>query len=731
MAKHVWSFSRIGGFDQVDLRDGEDLAHLRELDQKLWVALACPVKGIEFDERTLELIDIDKDGRIRANELITAVEWMDARLVDLDAVMKGKSSVPLAKIDSDTDEGKRIRASVDTILRSIGKTEAKSVSLDDVLAAVEHFNKQGANGDGIVTVDTASDDDERKLIEDAVACSTAVVDRSGAQGISEAIAASFMEEIMAHAAWITEGEALSKVAPFEGVSEAYVAVSEVREKVDDWFARARIAAFDPRALGAVNRAESEYTSIVVTNLDASAKELESFPLAQVAPGRALPLSAGVNPAWQSRITVLRSKAVVPALGERQSLAEADWHALLDKLSAHHAWVTRKKGTTVEKLGAARVLAIARSNAKERFDKLFSYENAAAPKAEALEEIERLVRYARDLLSLARNFVSFHDFYLRKKKATFQVGTLYLDQRACDLCVNVADAARHTTMAPRSNLLLVYCDIKNAQGETGAIAAAMTGGDVDNLIVGRNGIFYDRDGQDWDATITKIVDNPISLSQAFWSPYRKLARTIEEQIAKRTARAEADAEAKSGDLAAATGNVVEGQAPVIPPLPMKFDAGTVAALGVAVGGITAAIGTILGTIFGLGLWMPLGVLALILAISAPATVAAWLKLRRRNLGPLLDANGWAVNAMARINVPLGESLTQVASVPRGSKRTLVDPYEEPRRSYWLYGVVFAVLVGAFLWYLGKLDFMLPTVVRSTTVLGVYAPARVVPAEGAVR
>ena len=67
-----WRFFRAGGFDQVKLDRGADLAHLDELDQKLWVALACPTRGIEFDTKTLDLVDTDKDGRIRAPEIIAA-----------------------------------------------------------------------------------------------------------------------------------------------------------------------------------------------------------------------------------------------------------------------------------------------------------------------------------------------------------------------------------------------------------------------------------------------------------------------------------------------------------------------------------------------------------------------------------------------------------------------------------------------------------------------------------
>ena len=72
---HTWNFFRTGGLDQVVLGSAADLTALPELDQKLWVALSCPVKGLELDERTLALIDSDNDGRIRVPELLAAVAW--------------------------------------------------------------------------------------------------------------------------------------------------------------------------------------------------------------------------------------------------------------------------------------------------------------------------------------------------------------------------------------------------------------------------------------------------------------------------------------------------------------------------------------------------------------------------------------------------------------------------------------------------------------------------------
>ena len=226
------------------------------------------------------------------------------------------------------------------------------------------------------------------------------------------------------------------------------------------------------------------------------------------------------------------------------LTEADWNALVGKLAAFDAWNAGKTGGAVEKIGLERAREILATKAKETLTALIAKDKAEEGNSVAVIGLHRLIHYHRDLASLCRNFVNFADFYGRKDKAIFQAGTLYLDQRSCDLCLTVDDAGRHAAMAGMAGTYLAYCDcVRKGSGEKLSIVAAFTGGDSDNLMVGRNGIFYDRKGRDWDATITKIVDNPISIRQAFWSPYKKLVRMIEERAAKQAAAADASSNAQ--------------------------------------------------------------------------------------------------------------------------------------------------------------------------------------------
>jgi hypothetical protein len=679
---HSWKFFRAGGFDQVKLETGADLMNLDQLDQKLWVALACPTTGLEFDPKTAALIDSDKDGRIRASELIASVKWVGGLLKNPDDLIKGSPSLPLASINDATAEGKQLLSSARQILINLGKNDATAISIEDTTDTTKIFSQTKFNGDGVVPCDAATDDTTRAVINDIINCFTAETDRSGKPGIGQAKCDQFFAELQAYSDWWKKAEGDTNILPIgEATVAAANAVRTVKAKVDDYFARCRLAAFDARSVNALNRDEKEYLAFSGKELSLSSSEVAAFPLARIDSEKPLPLD-NVNPAWAAAITKFRSDAVKPLLGEKAVLTEGDWTTLLARLGAFECWSAGKAGGNVEKLGLKRVREILASKARDTINNLIAQDKALEPEANSIANVDKFVRYHRDLYLLCINFVNFKDFYDRGEPAIFQLGTLYLDQRSCDLCLPVEDAGRHAAMAGLAGAYLAYCECaRKGSGEKRQIVAAFTDGDSDNLMVGRNGIFYDRKGRDWDATITKIIDNPISLRQAFWAPYKKFVRLIEEQIARRAAAADAASAAK---LESSATTVAQADQAKAAGAPKKVDVGTVAALGVAFGAIGAFLTALWGHILGIVVLGPLAIVGAIVGlfafISGPALILAFIKLRKRNLAPVLDANGWAVNAKAKINVPFGRSLTQVATLPAGSQRDTRDPFQE-RKSPW--------------------------------------------------
>ena len=707
---HVWHFFRSGGFDQVQLASGADLAALGALDPKLWAALACPSTGLEMDPRTLALLDTDGDGRIRLPEVVAAASWAARMLKNPDELLTPEDSLPLAAIDDGTPEGAELLASARQILDGLGKGDAAALSIEDTVDTNRIFAQTHFNGDGIVPPTAAADEAARKVIEDAMACVGAETDRSGAPGLSQAKAELFFAEARAYSDWWAAAEAdADNVLLFGETTDDIVALYEsLKPKIDDWFTRQRLAEFDPRAADALNPAVADYQALAPKTLSPELGELAALPLAAVAAGGALPLAEGVNPAWASALARFRGDVVLPLLGSRDALTDADWARITSRFAAHAKWLGAKQGVLVEPLGRARVREILASDAQQVVAALIARDQALEGAANAIIKVEKLVRFRRDLATFLNNFVSFRDFYTGNAKAIFQAGTLYLDGRSCDLCIRVDDVAKHSALANRSRTYLAYCECtRRGSGEKMNIAAAFTDGDPDNLMVGRNGVFYDRQGRDWDATIVRTLEHPISMRQAFWEPYKRIGRMISDQIEKM-----ASAKVKAIDDAAAVGvagtaRTVTAAAPAAPPA-QPFDvgkfAGIFAAIGLAIGAIGTAIASVVTGFMGLVWWqMPLAVVGLLLVISGPSMVIAFMKLRSRTLAPILDANGWAVNTEATINIPFGASLTGLAALPPGAQRSLRDPFAQkktPWKTYLFLAILLAVL--GELWYLGVLE-----------------------------
>lgn len=603
-----WKFSTVGGVTRVNIENGQDIAHLSELDQKLWTVLSCPVKGLEFDERTLALLDSDHDGKLRVHEVVAASQWLCKVLADMDYLVEGRDSITFGAIRHDTDEGKQVVEAAKMILGKLDVNKDE-ISLADVKAYMDVYEEK---------------------------CK----------------------------AEYSAGETEPYEPPYgEGSDAAEAAVNAVRQKIADWFMRCKLVQFDEDAAGALDVQVEKIAAISAGNLNDSVGEISAYPLARPRKEGLLPLAEGLNPAWQAPMAAV--VAAVPELQGKDSVSEEEWNAVVAKVDAYTAWKAAGE-TAMNEAIAARL-----------------GEHAAA-----IEPVERLLRYCRDYFRLLHNYVVFKDFYRRDDKflAVFQAGKLYIDQRCCDLCVKVTDMPRSTGTAGKSGIYLLYCHcVAKSGGAQMDIVAALTDGEIGGLHEGKNAIFYDRAGNDWDATITKIVDNPISVRQAFWSPYRKFGNWVTEKITKSASEKESKqfdemttkADSASTNLTAKPEDAAAEKKPAAPFDIAKF-AGIFAAIGLAFGAIGAALGMLGGFIVAKWYNVIILVAAVVLLISGPSMLLAWLKLRKRNLGPVLNANGWAINSDVKINTTFGKTLTSMAKYP---KVVAKDPFADKKMPWW--------------------------------------------------
>ncbi len=722
---HTWKFYRTGGLDQVLFRNGADIAHLAELDQKLWTALSCPTKGIRFDAKTLEFLDTDKDGRIRVPELLAAVQWLSARLVSLDPLMEGSETLRLASLAS-TPDGQSLLASAKRILANLGKSSADSISLADVGDTAKIFAGTRFNGDGIVPADAADDAATQQVIAEIITALGAETDRSGKPGVNQAKTDAFFAAAAAFLDW-TKGADAAVLPLGDKTDAAAAALAAVRTKIDDYFTRCRLSAFDARAAGPLSRTDADFAVLAPQELSDGLPAIAAFPLSKIAAGRDLPLQEDVNPYWAEALAGFKSAVVAPLLGaDCAALSIAQWQGLKAKFAPYEAWIAAKAGSEVAGLGAARLATIVGSKAKADISALIAKDAALEAENAQITEVERLIRYHANLLTLISNYVNMGRLYDPKTLSIFQVGTLYMDARACNLCFHVDDIAAHSGQAGASKCCLAYCMLtRPGTKETRTICAAFTSGFAHSLWVGRNGIFYDLDGKDWDAVIVKMVDNAISLREAFWDPWLKIAALIGGQVRKMLA-------AKQDAALVSAAKKIEAPGAAAADAPKKMEgaalASTAAALGIAVGLISTAIAGVVGAIAGLPLWKTaLGLIAILLLISGPSMILTWFKLRARDVAPILNACGWAINRRLRLSLKLGRIFTTEATIPANAERQLTDPFADDNSvRNRIIAVLVLVLVAAALWFAGLLDSVLPGCMQKNAAtpvctLTVEAPA----------
>lgn len=702
--KYKWVFENIGGSLRVKISSGADIAHLGELDPKMWTVLSCPVQGLEIDEKSLSYVDMDGDGKIRINDVIKTASWITGALLDQDSILAGKDSIELGKFNKEDASGAKLEASARQILANLGK-EGETISIAETADIAAIFAKTRFNGDGVITEASSDDADDKAAIAAAVAATGGVADRSGAMGVNADMIESFYKSLADYAAWHDSAVEL----PFADQTDKAIAAYEALDaKVKDYFMRAKLAAFSPDSMSSLDVQISRIEAISAENLTGKTDEIAAYPIARITGKAEIDLSEPVNPAWAAQFETIVTVAVDPA---KKTLTEADWNEIGTRFAAYSAWKNAKAGAAVEGLGIEAVKGFLAKDRKAALLELVAQDMALKEEASNIEMVDKFLHVYRDFYRLLRNFVTLNDFYAKDRavNAIFQSGRLILDQRECRLCMKVLDAAKHNATAAVSGMYLIYCDcVAKDKPAKLQIVAAMTVGDVGDIFVGKNAIYYDNSGSEWDAVITKIIENPISVAQAFWSPYRRMAKAIENLISKNAADKDAkimsDATAKINAApaalpAAGAAPAADGKPAAAPPFDIAKVAGIFAAIGVAVGMIGTALSGLLKGLLALKWWQLIIVfVSIMLVISGPAMIMAWLKLRRRNIAPLLNANGWAVNAASKISIPFGETLTDLAKFP---KIKLKDPYAKKGLATWqkiLITVICLAVVAAALWAL---------------------------------
>ena len=695
MAKTDLRFVRLGRGWHPELLNAADLRGLLTLDPALWAANAAPLSTLRMDPVFLKALDADGDGRLRVDEVQEEIRWTLDALADTADLDAGRATLRLAALNKD-GVGAGLCAVAERALTRLGRTGATELTLADVRAVRAEEEARGLSEAGLALASAAEDAALRAFIERVITVGGAEAHPTGQPAVSEASLDRALVEAAAWLAWVDAGvNDAATVTPLGDSTEAALAALEsVSDKLHQYFLICDAVALDP-ALAA--RSWPDGAGADLLDPVAATAFLARAPLARPRPDGVLDPTGPINPAWAEAIATFVQRAVEPLVGGLP-ITRITVKALRAKLEPFVAWRAARPNTKAAELPIDVVRAdLADVGLAAGVRALLQRSHDAAVAFDGIVSVERLVLGQANLLRLVNSFAANLDLYDTDRTAQFEEGTLIVDGRRFSLAVRVPDRARHEAFCKRGTLFILYALI----GEKGGaweyeVAVPVTAGMRGALQEGLWGVFIDRDGQERHAYISGLVVNSVSVKEALLAPFMKIGELLQGLADKASGSASAGMDSKVAEkttagfetAASAPGKAATPKDPATPAatatvaapgaatatataggggmaasLPMLLAGG-----GLAFAALSSAFAFIVGELAKLTPLQLLGVfVALVLAYVIPVSFAAWLRLRRRDLGTILEGSGWAVNTRLYLNRELAQRFTTRPDAPNKSAR----------------------------------------------------------------
>ncbi|MBM7118467.1 kinesin [Archangium primigenium] len=710
MARHL-VYRRYGGSLQVSIPSFEVLTEAIHIPETQWLATACPVEGLNCDRRFLEFLDTDRNGRIRVMEVRAAVETTAKWLKSYQGVNDASDVLVL---DALSDEGQKLRAAADTLLDTLKVEDRSRISLAQVRASEQSFRGSGQNGDGIVAPAFLAEP-LRSLALAIMASFPEVKNRAGQPGIDLPTLQRFREERGVLLGHLSGKDALLAWGP-QSVERAR-RVQEIRPLLDTYFLQCRLIAAQPEAVTSL-KLEATRVQGALGDLQSLSRVVAELPVAPPEPGGVLRWSRLYRGPAFERLENFRKDVALPITNDLATLTDAAWRDMTARADAILAWQARLDASPLR--AQVDALAAVPESQLDAIEAACRADLALKERLDTVVELERLMLYQRWLLAFANNFISMPDLYQTKRRALMEKGTLILGGRRYRLSVLVKDRAAHSALTSQGTTCTLYVQVVSKEGEQFEVAVPATRGRSTELTVGKRGIFYDVDHREFDAVVTQVVRQPVSLWESMTMPFERIGKFISQKVESLAASGEQSLDASleksfvqgsevaNAAVAAPATAPTAPKAPPAPPPSVTGPGGFLAAGGIALAAVGSSLAFIVSQVRSLTLFNVLSAVLLAIAVvMLPSGLLGWLKLRKRNLALLLEGSGWALNDGLKLTRDLAAIITRRPRLPKHATVDRVDVLrsalvsvheddEEEPRQWGVWTVVILVAVFALLW-----------------------------------
>ena len=654
-------FRRIGGSSQLVIESANDFRNAYELDPAHWTLTSIPAKNLLCPADFLALIPQDASGRIHVKDVRGLLKWVISTVADLSDFITAAPSLRLAALNAEDADGLRAKETAELALKRIGSKNTSAITLDQINEFKTLVSNALQNGDGVIPPGPVQDEITAECIKFAMAAVGSQKDISGADGVGAAELNAFESMLNGFLAWTDEGIAREKelfpyAAATAGLWGKYLAVAA---DVDDYFESCHALVF----AGSHDSGSRVPKNTFDSNDSSSVKDFfKKAPLAPADPACVLHLNERVNPTRAGILTAFFEafRAAVP--GEADAISEAEWTAFKAAIAPYGDWTGRKNTDKLDGLDIARLRAVASSKAFENIRAMIAEDAVVSNNVTCCDLVRKVIICQTNLREFLNNFINMEALFSPEKRSFILAGKLVMNGFNFHMCMIVHDVAAHKKIAATSNVCVMYINATTGTApavKSMTLAVAVTAGTMRRLFVGKSGVFYTPDGLIWDAVITDLIQQPVSLKEAILMPFYRIGDIIQNQAEKhfaaKTNAFEADV-TKGVDSKLAGGEQPKKEGGLN--MPMLIMGG-----GVGIAALGSSFAFMAKSLQGVSVWRILAVLlGIFIIICAPFVILSLLKLFRRSLTRFLEANGCALNREMRLTLALGRIFTYVPRIP---------------------------------------------------------------------
>lgn len=654
-------FRRIGGSSQLVIESANDFRNAYELDPAHWTLTSIPAKNLLCPAEFLDLIPQDASGRIHVKDVRNLLKWVISTVADLSDFITAAPALRLAALNDKDADGIRAKETAVLALKRIGAKSDSEITIEQINEFKTLVSNALQNGDGIIPPEPVKDAVTAECIKFAMAAVGSQKDISGADGVGAAEIDAFESMLKGFLDWTDEGIARKKeLFPYaDATAGLWGSFKSVAADVDDYFESCHALVY-----AGAHDTSSRVPTNTFDPYDSSSVEdfFKKAPLAPADPACILHLNERVNPNRADALAAFFETFRKSIPGDAASISESEWTAFKAAIAPYGDWTGRKNTDKLDGLDLERLRAVAASKAFENVRAMITEDTVVSNNVTCCDLVRKVIICQTNLREFLNNFINMEALFSPEKRSFILAGKLVMNGFNFHMCMIVHDVAAHKKIAATSNVCVMYITATTGTApavKTMNLAVAVTAGTMRRLFVGKSGVFYTPDGLIWDAVVTDLIQQPVSLKEAILMPFYRIGDIIssqaEKHFAAKTNALEADV-TKGVDAKLAGGEQPKKEGGIN--MPMLIMGG-----GVGIAALGSSFAFMAKSLQGVSIWRILAVLlGIFIIICAPFVILSLLKLFRRSLTRFLEANGCALNREMRLTLALGRIFTYVPRIP---------------------------------------------------------------------